>query len=887
MTNVLRTAYVDVAPNTDGFDVALKEQLRRKDPGGKAGKLVGSQLNAALRRVDVSTIDIKADPKQALLAIAATEDRLKALARDSATVEVKVQTEKALLELRRFKKQLGDVGDVDAGGNFVKKFTASLGTSFASAGSSAPLLVGAGVLGAALAPTIGAAIGAGLAVGVGAAAILGGIALVAKDPLVTTYGKNIGQRLLAGLTAEAQVFKQPVLDSLAALDAAAQRSLPKIGKIFAQQAPQVRGLTDSVTHAGEALLDSFVVASGRSAPALGALGHMVEALGSSVGGFITDVTANSAAGASALDDLTDAMTSTIQVTGMFIHGLADIKGALDGMDHGIDSARYAFENFLTKMDSGHTQFDITADGYKHGSEAADLYSKGVIGASGSVNDYAAYQKAATAKTAEFTGATVAAAVPLKTFGERMTDAATATKAFSDAMHKAFSDQLSLDQATLQLADGAKTLRDELTHGTRTLSLNSVEGRTNRAAVLGQLSAIESLRQARFAETGSTQIATGEYNKNIVALRRSMLQAGFSKAAVDALIGSYRKIPGKVNTVIGTPGLPQSDAGIKGYGKKLDSLARKINSNISVTGKQKAEGELKSLLIMQRALKGGISVSAASSAFNKQEAKAFGVGGFTGNVAKHAPAGVVHGREFVINADSTSKLGVNRLNYMNKTGRLPGYRAGGAVLDAPFPVNAAITRIPSRAEASAAVMPAFGNWPSSPSAQRGDSGVWRSIVALIKSTGFGGSFGNAYRPGDPLWHGSGRAVDWMGFNQDPLASFLAAKRPLELIHRTAKRDYAYTRGVNKGSFNEGLMEAHRNHVHIAMDDGGYRMLQPGMNLIPNGTGRPEPIAGPKAMAAMSGGGEVHFHFHNSVVTSERQAVDLVTKAYKTAKSERKL
>jgi len=114
---------------------------------------------------------------------------------------------------------------------------------------------------------------------------------------------------------------------------------------------------------------------------------------------------------------------------------------------------------------------------------------------------------------------------------------------------------------------------------------------------------------------------------------------------------------------------------------------------------------------------------------------------------------------------------------------------------------------------------FGNYPSSPSAQRGDSGVWRSVVKLIKSGPKSGSFGNAYRPGDPLWHGSGRAVDWMGYNQDALASFLASKRPLELIHRTNRRDYAYTRGQNMGSFDNPLMEEHRNHIHVAMDKGG--------------------------------------------------------------------
>ncbi len=154
----------------------------------------------------------------------------------------------------------------------------------------------------------------------------------------------------------------------------------------------------------------------------------------------------------------------------------------------------------------------------------------------------------------------------------------------------------------------------------------------------------------------------------------------------------------------------------------------------------------------------------------------------------------------------------------------------------------------------------GDWPASPAAQRGDSGVWRRVVAVIRATGpLSGAFGNAYRPGDPLWHGSGRAVDWMGFNQDALATHLARLRPLELIHR-GRRDYAYTRGRNVGSFDEGLMEAHRNHIHVAMagggilppvgtyDSGGW--LPPGATTVINGTGRPEPVLTSQQFAAMA-------------------------------------
>lgn len=132
---------------------------------------------------------------------------------------------------------------------------------------------------------------------------------------------------------------------------------------------------------------------------------------------------------------------------------------------------------------------------------------------------------------------------------------------------------------------------------------------------------------------------------------------------------------------------------------------------------------------------------------------------------------------------------------------------------------------------------FGSWPSSPGAQRGDSGVWRKIVARINASGIRqGAFGNGYRPGDPKWHGSGRAVDWMGFNMDALATAITRWNPLELIHRTRNRDYAYTRGKNQGSFNEALMEAHRNHIHVAMKGGGLvsPKLYDGGGRWPSGT-----------------------------------------------------
>jgi hypothetical protein len=136
-------------------------------------------------------------------------------------------------------------------------------------------------------------------------------------------------------------------------------------------------------------------------------------------------------------------------------------------------------------------------------------------------------------------------------------------------------------------------------------------------------------------------------------------------------------------------------------------------------------------------------------------------------------------------------------------------------------------------------PLGGPWPPTPMHQRGDSGIWHGIMALVKASGIPYSFGNAYREGDDKWHGSGRAVDLMGFEQDRLAQFFMSLKAnvLELIHTTRNGGYYITRGVRQHSM--GVQdELHRNHLHVAMDSGG--LLPPGDTFVRNRTGKPETV-----------------------------------------------
>lgn len=314
-------------------------------------------------------------------------------------------------------------------------------------------------------------------------------------------------------------------------------------------------------------------------------------------------------------------------------------------------------------------------------------------------------------------------------------------------------------------------------------------------------------------------------------KATALGGSFSGKLTPQMIATY-KAAGLTDKQIGEVGKEFAAAKKKG-----DTFAKKYGANIALTGAPPVAKALDDLLIKQRALQSGLSISAAAQAIKRDteatNRKLYGHAAEGGHIrgpgtdTSDSIPMMLSRDEYVIKAKSARAIGYDVLDELNQTGQASGraqgrglgYAEGGRVIW-PFPVTAAHTKIPSLAEVLAKVTPSFGNWPASPAAQRGDSGVWRSIVKLIESTGpMSGAFGNAYRPGDPLWHGSGRAVDWMGFNQDRLASFLAARKPLELIHRTNSADYAFTRGKDMGTFDQALMEQHRNHVHIAMANGG--------------------------------------------------------------------
>jgi TP901 family phage tail tape measure protein len=465
--------------------------------------------------------------------------------------------------------------------------------------------------------------------------------------------------------------------------------------------------------------------------------------------------------------------------------------------------------------------DLLPNAYKKVGElntAADK-SKGALGGMASATG------AAAGKTGDLSSALNTGKQAQKQYATEADAAAGAARGERAAMVALSSALRAQTDPVFALLDAEKSLTEAQKNATKAVKEH---GRSSDQA----RDATRKLALAALDLQAKAGALTGTFDGRMTPAMYSTLRAaGLTKNQIRDVAGQFRDAKRDADRYDGTYKANTSAPGAVNAKKQLDvaytaanKFAGPYQARVSVSGDAAAKSKLAKLLIQQDALKKGIPISAAAAAYRKN-ASGFARGGWTGPGSKYQEAGVVHADEFVINKESRRKIEAKApgmLNEMNATGQLPGYDAGGLVTW-PFPTTAAMTRIPSKAEVMSAVAGAiggsFGKWPSSPGAQRGDSGVWRKIVALVNASGIPHHFGNGYRPGDPLWHGSGRAVDWMGYNQDRLAQFFLARQGqvLELIHRSKTRDYGITRGHYHAMPHQWPL--HRNHLHVAMKAGG--------------------------------------------------------------------
>lgn len=841
----LSDAYVELGVDDTKAVPQVKVKAKRM------GREFGGALNNELKRLSLDPIDIKASPADALKAADRIEEKLREVSRDAATVEIRVRAEKALGDLDRFRKRLGKAGE-EAAPEVSTKLFARLGPLIASMPVSGPMstaLIGAAV---AAAPLLGATVAGAIIGGAGLGGIAGGIYAARNDERVVASLKGLKNQFEDRLELSAGRFVGPLLGGIAEIRAALNSV--DIDRIFRNTAPYVQVLARGVGSLIESIGNAVETLSAKAGPAIAAISGGIALIGDALEEGMISLADNGESAADALTTLFGIIGSGITTTFRLINALTELYEISHnlGLDIGLQLLIKATGGAMkdTKKSADDLAGSTTDLGFRMDeAKAAAERQKDA-------------QELLTAAQEELSGAQTR----LKDTLDALSPAAGRAKQNVDALRQASEAMYGAARAGADANQSYEASWDALTDSVKankgTLDVHTAAGRSNRDALKALLTSNNELYFANIAQGQSTEQARKKHEARTAAVKEEARRLGLNKKETDELIKTYGRIPPKKTTELVLAKVAEvADA-------LLDLAAIQLH------------------LAKGTPLNPDLQRRLARAQYGMPDTKRAVGGPLPGHAPHDRADNVVYAGtpgEWVIQRPTVRKVehryGQGAMEYFNRYGELPldgAYASGGRLAGINFPrnmlyrVTAAETLVPSLRKVIDAVIPSFGAWPSSPGAQRGDSGVWRRIIQLIRSSGINeGSFGNAYRPGDPKWHGSGRAVDWMGFNMDRLATFLASKRPLELIHRTRTRDYAYTRGQNRGSFNEALMNAHRNHIHIAMAHGGQVpvrqvamadtgrvTLKPGLNLVGNGTGVDEHLstaaAGGAALARIAEG-----------------------------------
>jgi hypothetical protein len=137
--------------------------------------------------------------------------------------------------------------------------------------------------------------------------------------------------------------------------------------------------------------------------------------------------------------------------------------------------------------------------------------------------------------------------------------------------------------------------------------------------------------------------------------------------IEEINDKYKSL-GETLLDIGRTNLGTFFEGVIGRTKTLSQafseMANSVLSTVSSMAAQLATVELFKLLGFSPKGLAGSQMPGIGSLFG------FADGGFTGHGGKYEPKGIVHGSEFVLNSFATRNLGVDLLEKINQTGRVP-------------------------------------------------------------------------------------------------------------------------------------------------------------------------------------------------------------------------
>ncbi len=612
--------------------------------------------------------------------------------------------------------------------------------------------------GIAASPFLAATLVGAVTGGAGLMGIGGGVALALRDPKIKAEVKNLGDFVGSQMRGSFGEFGPEMIRAIGIARSKIADLREEFDRIGDNSAGSLVPLTGSITEAVGDIVEGLDRVIAKAGPTLLVIGDGIEGIGEQAEMFLNMIADNSDVGAKALADL-------------FMIIEFGMRGLTIAVDLLATAYKYgtAWTMLIPGMGKASEEF---GEASKRGGQGAGILGEAV-----------------------------------EETGRKVEVAKARFEALEDVLARTAERNMSAAEATIALRS-AYTSVTEAIDKKRGVADGEMTGLIQYARTMN-------LATKALDEQGRTVgQATAAHETNRRKLIEVALKMGANRAEARRLADQYLATPKGVNTTIGQPGMAKSRAETKRYHDQLNDITRSIRTSVTVTGDAAAYAKLEKLLVSQQALKKGIPISAARSAFNKN---AFYSGGWTGPGPKYQEAGVVHADEFVVTKEARRRVEQQApgfLDEMNTKRQLPGYAAGGLV--APFPVSAAMTRIPSYKEAMAVVTPSGPNGVTGPWMER----LLESRFGVNMISGF--RRGSRTLSGNLSYHAQNRAVDFPPLRA--MARFMyenykprlkEAITPYQEYNVHNGRDRRWTGAVwNQHNFARG-----NAHNHFAMANGG--------------------------------------------------------------------
>lgn len=417
---------------------------------------------------------------------------------------------------KRLEKQQDDLAGsrlIQAIARSSPQVAAQLTKAFSTAASAGPALLAAGL--AVGAPAIGAVLSAAVIGGAGIGGVIGGVLLAAKDPRVAAAGSQLSKNMLGKLEQDAAPFVEPVLTAIGTIDRRFDQMRGHIQSIFKDSANFVAPLTEGALGGIDGVLRGFDSLVAHAGPVINELGHDMTAVGQSVGDAMDTIAGGSTEAADALGDLTTVITFSVQSAGGLVRALTEVYGAMKYVSPIGDG----LIDLLGKITGGSDDASKSTTDLARASELAAQAAQADADATARTNQYLADSQKLMAQTAQ------------------------AARDLTTANQGLYGAETSLGDATDRVTKARK-------ENGRTLDQNTVKGRANREALLGQATAAQRVYEGFVRVNGegprSAALAESLRAGFIRSARSFGLSADQAQNLANKILGIPRKHDTKIN-----------------------------------------------------------------------------------------------------------------------------------------------------------------------------------------------------------------------------------------------------------------------------------------------------------------------------------------------------